>query len=407
MRSPPGLCVPVAVPCAFPRTAADMDPHGTIMAGSPLLSARGSSHPSLDASTDPSEQPSVPRSPPDAPGGGEVTEDEPKVYLEASDLWREFHKHGTEMVITKSGRRMSPPLKARCAGMDRQAKYILLMDIVRADECRYKFQNSRWLVAGTADPEVPKRMYLHPDSPATGAQWMSKGVNFHKLKLTNDAAEKHGSTVLSSMHRYQPRVHVVRVPDRTFRTFVFRETEFIAVTAYQNDKITQLKIDNNPFAKGFRDTGNGRREKRRLQPSSQTSKELRLADSHPVKDSSARYSDDSKSSDKHDHAEDHHEGSTPLGAGPSPDVGARAGGASCCQTREPDKDQRCNWCDDLPPTKASDVWHSCVPTDRVLPCGMGLAAAAGFPFGVRQHLVQCEETCFRVAKGHTVKGLHA
>lgn len=29
-------------------------------------------------------------------------------------------------------------------------------------------------------------------------------------------------------------------------------------------KITQLKIDNNPFAKGFRDTGNGKREKRYL-----------------------------------------------------------------------------------------------------------------------------------------------
>ncbi|NWU35039.1 TBX2 factor, partial [Hylia prasina] len=28
-------------------------------------------------------------------------------------------------------------------------------------------------------------------------------------------------------------------------------------------QITQLKIDNNPFAKGFRDTGNGRREKRK------------------------------------------------------------------------------------------------------------------------------------------------
>lgn len=27
-------------------------------------------------------------------------------------------------------------------------------------------------------------------------------------------------------------------------------------------QITQMKIDNNPFAKGFRDTGNGRREKK-------------------------------------------------------------------------------------------------------------------------------------------------
>jgi len=39
--------------------------------------------------------------------------------------------------------------------------------------------------------------------------------------------------------------------------------QFIAVTAYQNDKITQLKIDHNPFAKGFRDTGSARRDKKR------------------------------------------------------------------------------------------------------------------------------------------------
>jgi hypothetical protein len=28
------------------------------------------------------------------------------------------------------------------------------------------------------------------------------------------------------------------------------------------EQITQLKIDNNPFAKGFRDTGAGKREKK-------------------------------------------------------------------------------------------------------------------------------------------------
>lgn len=45
------------------------------------------------------------------------------------------------------------------------------------------------------------------------------------------------------MHKYQPRFHVVRandilkLPYSTFRTYVFSETEFIAVTAYQNDKV--------------------------------------------------------------------------------------------------------------------------------------------------------------------------
>ncbi|XP_061608626.1 T-box transcription factor TBX2b-like isoform X2 [Phyllopteryx taeniolatus] len=145
--------------------------------------------------------------------------DEPKVTLESLDLWNEFHKMGTEMVITKSGRRMFPPFKVKVDGLDKTSKYILLMDIVAVDDFRYKFHNSRWIVAGKADPEMPKRMYIHPDSPSNGEQWMSKPVAFHKLKLTNNISDKHGF-------------------------------------------ITQLKIDNNPFAKGFRDTGNGRREKR-------------------------------------------------------------------------------------------------------------------------------------------------
>ncbi|XP_054280648.1 optomotor-blind protein isoform X3 [Macrosteles quadrilineatus] len=202
--------------------------------------------------------------------------DDPKVTLEGKELWEKFHKLGTEMVITKSGRRMFPAYKVRVMGLDKKAKYILLMDIVAADDCRYKFHNSRWMVAGKADPEMPKRMYIHPDSPSTGEQWMQKVVSFHKLKLTNNISDKHGFmnneeislTILNSMHKYQPRFHLVRandilkLPYSTFRTYVFKETEFIAVTAYQNEKITQLKIDNNPFAKGFRDTGAGKREKK-------------------------------------------------------------------------------------------------------------------------------------------------
>ncbi|KAM8961576.1 T-box transcription factor TBX3 isoform 2-T2 [Pelodytes ibericus] len=225
----------------------------------------------------------------------EEVEDDPKVHLEAKDLWEQFHKRGTEMVITKSGRRMFPPFKVRCTGLDKKAKYILLMDIVAADDCRYKFHNSRWMVAGKADPEMPKRMYIHPDSPATGEQWMSKVVTFHKLKLTNNISDKHGFTILNSMHKYQPRFHIVRandilkLPYSTFRTYVFPETEFIAVTAYQNDKITQLKIDNNPFAKGFRDTGNGRREKRKQL----TLQSMRAFDEHQKKDNAS--SDESSS----------------------------------------------------------------------------------------------------------------
>ena len=94
--------------------------------------------------------------------------------------------------IFVSFRRMFPAFKTKLSGLDKRAKYILLMDIVPVDDCRYKFHNSRWMVAGKADPEMPKRMYIHPDSPATGEHWMQKSVSFHKLKLTNNISDKHG-----------------------------------------------------------------------------------------------------------------------------------------------------------------------------------------------------------------------
>ncbi len=51
-------------------------------------------------------------------------------------------------------------------------------------------------------------------------------------------------TILNSMHKYQPRFHIVRandilkLPYSTFRTYVFPETDFIGVTAYQHDKVS-------------------------------------------------------------------------------------------------------------------------------------------------------------------------
>lgn len=39
--------------------------------------------------------------------------DDPKVTLEGKDLWEKFHKLGTEMVITKSGRSVRPRAASR------------------------------------------------------------------------------------------------------------------------------------------------------------------------------------------------------------------------------------------------------------------------------------------------------
>lgn len=94
---------------------------------------------------------------------------------------------------------------------------------------------------------------------------MRQEVSFGKLKLTNNKGASNNVTqmiVLQSLHKYQPRLHIVEVTDgepeaachaANTHVFTFQETQFIAVTAYQNAEITQLKIDNNPFAKGFRE----------------------------------------------------------------------------------------------------------------------------------------------------------
>lgn len=50
------------------------------------------------------------------------------------------------------------------------------------------------------------------------------------------------------MHRYQPRFHVVYLPQNgikeereylNFRAFIFSETQFTAVTAYQNQRVSK------------------------------------------------------------------------------------------------------------------------------------------------------------------------
>ncbi|KAM9782478.1 T-box transcription factor TBX20 isoform 1-T1 [Neosynchiropus ocellatus] len=186
--------------------------------------------------------------------------------LETKELWDKFHELGTEMIITKSGRRMFPTIRVSFSGVDQDSKYIVLMDIVPVDNKRYRYayHRSSWLVAGKADPPLPARLYVHPDSPFTGEQLMKQMVSFEKVKLTNNELDQHGHIILNSMHKYQPRVHIIKKKDHTasllnfkseeFRTFVFVETVFTAVTAYQNQLITKLKIDSNPFAKGFRDS---------------------------------------------------------------------------------------------------------------------------------------------------------
>lgn len=175
---------------------------------------------------------------------------------------------------------MFPSYDLVLSQLDPNAHYCIGLEFNLVSRCRYKYSTAGgWVPAGTEEAQSVQRFYLHPDSPATGDYWMRQPISFHKVKLTNNPSPPSGQIVLSSMHKYQPTIIISKTSDpRTMRwspinSFTFPQTQFVAVTAYQNEAITQLKIDNNPFAKGFRENGHSKTKKRKQQQPDQEPKD--------------------------------------------------------------------------------------------------------------------------------------
>ncbi|XP_015671422.2 MAX gene-associated protein [Protobothrops mucrosquamatus] len=213
------------------------------------------------------------------------------VMLDNNNMWNEFYHRSTEMILTKQGRRMFPYCRYWITGLESNLKYILVMDISPVDNFRYKWNGHSWEPSGKAEPHVLGRVFIHPESPSTGHYWMHQPVSFYKLKLTNNTLDQEGHIILHSMHRYLPRLHLVPAEKATeviqlngpdVRTFTFPQTEFFAVTAYQNIQITQLKIDYNPFAKGFREDGLSSRLQRDVKQNGSSEREGNSVTSSPT-----------------------------------------------------------------------------------------------------------------------------
>lgn len=67
-------------------------------------------------------------------------------------------------------------------------------------------------VTGKAEPAMPGRLYVHPDSPATGAHWMRQLVSFQKLKLTNNHLDPFGHVSTGCSPAQHIQVHLSRAP---------------------------------------------------------------------------------------------------------------------------------------------------------------------------------------------------
>ncbi|KAL4233677.1 T-box transcription factor tbx18 [Mactra antiquata] len=189
-------------------------------------------------------------------GNGHVV----KIELCQAELWHAFHRLGTEMIITKTGRRMFPAVRIRISGLNKSTKYKVKMDFLPVDKNKYRYvyHSSRWMMSGVGESMKPDQIYDHPESPMLGEYMTSQVISFEKIKLTNHEKPSAGQISLLSMQKFQPRITIEEklssTKDHTM-TATFPQTSFIAVTAYQNQEITRLKIARNPFAKGFREAG--------------------------------------------------------------------------------------------------------------------------------------------------------
>ncbi|XP_077283622.1 T-domain transcriptional activator brachyenteron isoform X2 [Arctopsyche grandis] len=187
-------------------------------------------------------------------GRGSRNDREVSITLDDRDLWVRFQTLTNEMIVTKNGRRMFPVVKVTASGLDPTAMYTVLLEFVQIDPHRWKYVNGEWVPGGKAEVPPTNAIYIHPESPNFGAHWMKEPISFAKVKLTNKT-NGNGQIMLNSLHKYEPRVHLVKVGTdlRRIVTYPFPETQFIAVTAYQNEEVTSLKIKYNPFAKAFLD----------------------------------------------------------------------------------------------------------------------------------------------------------
>ncbi|CAF1613997.1 unnamed protein product [Adineta ricciae] len=188
------------------------------------------------------------------------------VSLQNIELWKRFHNLTNEMIVTKAGRRMFPIVSISIRGLEPEKMYTVELSFEQMDSHRWRYVSGQWQPGTKPDPAIQRAPYQHPDSPNYGETWMRDTVSFTKVKLTNKTNQTGPcQVVLNSLHKYKPKISIIDVMLKTkiYETS-FPETEFIAVTAYQNEEVTSLKIKYNPFAKAFQDTGNNKREDREM-----------------------------------------------------------------------------------------------------------------------------------------------
>ncbi|KAI5614961.1 eomesodermin-like, partial [Silurus asotus] len=91
--------------------------------------------------------------------------------------------------------RMFPFLSFSISGLSVSSHYNVYVEITLADPNHWRFQGGKWVTCGKADNNLQgNKIYIHPESPNTGAHWMRQEISFGKLKLTNNKGANNSNT---------------------------------------------------------------------------------------------------------------------------------------------------------------------------------------------------------------------
>ncbi|EJW87294.1 T-box family protein [Wuchereria bancrofti] len=192
-----------------------------------------------------------------------------RIGISHRKLWEEFNRNINEMILTSKGRCIYPRIGYSVEGLEPKTMYLICLKICRTDRARYKYTAGEWHMIATGEPENEAK-YIYPDNGSTqlGQYWMNNGIRFGKLKITNSTKDCSSNVLLTSMHKYRPILYLYKVYTtpalcldgstiltnqyQLVKTFTDQIMEFIAVTAYQNQRIIEMKKIHNSYARGQR-----------------------------------------------------------------------------------------------------------------------------------------------------------
>jgi brachyury protein len=138
----------------------------------------------------------------------------------------------------------------RLSGLEETALYTIQLEFRLSDGYKYRFVNGEWKTSPRNDScrtAQPAIVHKHADSPNFGHHWTKETVSFNKLKLTNNENTRNADAVfLRSLNKYDPIIQIYKHDKKNFDDKVlvfsklFKETQFIAVTAYQNEQVNSI-----------------------------------------------------------------------------------------------------------------------------------------------------------------------